>query len=144
MKYYLIDENKVREYFENVLVYRNIHKTTAGNFIITINDVNYEIDNDSLILSKAYPLSENARALTTEGLIEWKKSTIKIYKYANGTSTYSSKIYNFSAMSIIDNNFCSSFICIGKIPPENRLKFTAKDIKVYNFQSLLGCISTYI
>ncbi len=131
MKFYLIDKNKVRTMFESELVHREIKLTDWYTFSISVHDVNYEIDPDSLDVRSAEPLNEKAIALSTDGLVRWKNQYRKYEEDKHNNIAYRGTIYDYDHI-LVHDAFCSGFICLGKTPLENALKITAKNLKVFD------------
>jgi len=116
MKYYLIDENKVRLYYQNKIVVNYIQKNS-----FVLYGVQYTV-NDNLFVESAQLISKNAYAITTEGLVKLKLSNYSVDRFPAKFDTSKREI----------GRFCYDYICLGKIPSKDTLKFTAKDIKYYN------------
>ncbi len=132
MKYFLVDENKVRSILELEILLRGKVKSADifnVDFLVTAYDVNFKIRQYNLKVHSVEPASEKAYAITTEGLIRWKNQYRKIYEGYDLKTYSSSEIYNFGVIDLY-NVFCSGYICLGKTPSDNALKFTGKDIKV--------------
>ncbi len=133
MQYYLIDKNKVRLYFELYLMNDNVESPIFRDYHITLYNVRYSIRESSLDVIDAMPVNENAFAITTKGLIEWKNIVKALYYYEKskqpGTANYAIRDFNSIAVTDI---FCAGFICLGKLPSEDAFRITPVDFKVYN------------
>ncbi len=131
MAYYLIDDNKVRSCFESALVYDDAFTINSGDFSIVVNNVQYVIDKKSLVVKMIAYLNDDAFVFTTEGLIRWNNPPIEMIEMIDGSLYYLNVVAHINFIGQY-SKFCSGFICLGKLPSENPLKFTSKDIKIYN------------
>ncbi len=139
MKYYLLDEEKLRTILENKLVLNEASEEYDDNisrpiYSIKLKNVNYRFLGDyaelsPLSLYEAIPSlsskssKENPHALTTEGFIEWKNFT-KIL------SDRGSKPLPLENYLIRYGQFCSSYICIGATPSQNAIKIRPENIRL--------------
>ncbi len=117
MQYHLIDENKVRVYYENEIALGNAKEDS-----ISIYGVNYEFDN-KLNVIKVSATSEDAYAVTDSGLIKWKHPVEK--EYSGGEKFY-------AKLEISSNSpymFCYSYICLASLPSSNALKIDVNNIR---------------
>ncbi len=115
MDYYLIDENKVRMYYENGIVRGNV----TNEF--ELKNVKYSFDKNTLIIDYVYSSKEDSYVLTTSGFIRWK-NIIRTVVYG---TTYAEKLFNPKTnKESRDFIFCSNYICLGETPsnPIKKLK----------------------
>ncbi len=102
MKYYLIDENLIRIYYQNKILRGNTNEDT-----VVLKDVVYELDRKTLEVKHAEPMTLNPYVPTVEGYVKWNP-IIEDYKKAGRIDR---KEYGGPGRA-----FCSGYICLGKIP----------------------------
>ncbi len=143
MKYYLLDEEKIRRYLETKIVNNEV-QTKVDNILgqivsFKLKNVTYEILSQSsvapsLSLYKAIPSEDNPYALTTEGFVEWKNHTKQL-------SAKKTKIIPLERFFLDYAQFCSSYICIGTTPPKDVINIRPEKIKFYEIgQSIEGSV----
>ncbi len=119
MRYYLVDDDKVRLQFEREIMLGNVNKQE-----VKIKNVKYSLD-DKLIVTTAETDGDNAFALTTEGFVPWK-NTITL------TEIIGEHQYVFLGQIKRVKIFCIGYICLGDLPPEDSIKVNKDQVIVYS------------
>jgi hypothetical protein len=115
MEYYLIDENKVRVYYENSLLSETYGKIDdVFRFIFYLKNVSYLFDIETLELRYVKPSADDAYVPTLKGFIKWKNSVKTIDR--NGDQIIDSVANSRLEKGFIKIIFCSGFICLGETP----------------------------
>ncbi len=128
MDYYLIDENKVRLYYENEIVSRE-----PLDYLLYKYGVNYKFDHNLNVIEVS-TITENAYAITLDGLVKWK------YPVENEFSDKSVKyaeIKKFPDREDREYRFCYSYICLGSIPSSNAISLDANNLKIVAYNSII-------
>ncbi len=109
--YYVLDEEKIKK------------RMDKDKRSITIRNVKYDF-NDSGELISARPIGPRAMALTKSGYVMWKNPSKEIYANLNLNKEPVCK-------EGICNLMCNGYICIGSVPPKDRVKITKNNIAIY-------------